>query len=236
MGSVVIVKLGSTFEALASRKGDFEDLIGPLLCLEKDRLQVINAYDGEELPDLALLSGVVLTGSHASVLDRPAWSERTAAWIPHLVRARIPLLGICYGHQLLAHAMGGKVARLPVPEFGTVHVDLAGSAREDPLLGGLPSPMPVHTTHTDQVCKLPPGALRLASNATDSNHAFTIGGVAWGIQFHPEFDSDVVRAYIEYSADLLSTYDLDPTALAEAVFPTPQSSTILQRFGALCAA
>jgi GMP synthase (glutamine-hydrolysing) len=231
MHQIVIVKLGSTMAHLAQRCGDFEDLIRKGLGIGADQISVVNPMSGDSLPDPAEMAGVVLTGAHASVNAGEPWSERTAAWLPGLLAAKVPLLGICYGHQLLARAMGGTVSRLVTPEFGTVAVELTTAAADDPLFAGLPQRLMVQSTHTDFVAELPSTAIRLAGNAADPNQAYAIGDSAWGVQFHPEFDPEVVRTYINEWQDLIGLGH--PQSLVDSVSETPESRTILSRFAEL---
>jgi GMP synthase (glutamine-hydrolysing) len=231
MRQIVIVKLGSTMAHLAQRCGDFEDLIRDGLAVDSDRIRVVNPITGDDLPDPATVAGVVLTGAHASVNAGEPWSERTAAWLPDLLAAKVLLLGICYGHQLLARAVGGTVSRLVTPEFGTVALQLTPAAASDPLFAGLPQRLMVQSTHTDFVSQLPSTAIRLAGNSADPNQAYAIGDSAWGVQFHPEFDAEVVRTYIRDWQDLI---DLGHShTLVDSVEATPESRTILSRFAEL---
>jgi GMP synthase (glutamine-hydrolysing) len=191
-------------------------------------------YRGEALPDAAAPAGVVVTGSSALVTDREDWSERTGAWLADVLEAGTPLLGICYGHQLLAHALGGRVDHNPLGrEIGTIRLELAPAAAADPLLGVLGDAESVHATHVQSVTELPPGARRLASSRGDPNQAFALGERAWGVQFHPEFDADVIAAYLAARREIIRSEGLDPEALEAGVRESPEGPRLLGRFAAL---
>ena len=116
-----------------------------------------------------------------------------------------PVLGVCLGAQLLAHAAGGRVYPNqrpdvrgfvhPLPEVGFGDVRLLGASHE-PALAGLPDTIPVLHWHGDTF-DLPPGAVRLAESDACANQAFRIGRHAFGLQFHVETDASLVRAWAE---------------------------------------
>jgi len=235
MRPLLIVKLGTTFPTLAATCGDFDDWIRRGLGLPAEQVAVLDVRREPVLPDPRQFSGFVLTGSHGMVTDQEAWSERIAGWIPMVLDAAVPLLGICYGHQLLAHALGGQVGWNPRGrEFGTVEIRVHDTARHDPLFGSLPARLPVHVCHAQSVLRLPPGATCLASNHHDPHHAFVLGQTAWGVQFHPEFDTTAVKTYVTECADLLRRDGTDPGRLLRTAADTPQSNALLRRFGAMC--
>jgi len=232
MPSVVILKMGSTFPSLSEKCGDFEDWIQSFLGLDLRNIRVVSAQEVKILPAPRDLLSVILTGSHSMVTDGADWSERVSAWIPAVVESGVPLLGICYGHQLLAHAMGGMVDHNPRgTEFGTVEIHLLEPAIEDPLFQGLPSSIRVHACHNQSVLRLPPGAQLLASNENDPHQAFRIGGSAWGVQFHPEFSADILGSYIRECFDELRREGTDPVELLGHVSETPYGRVLLERFG-----
>ena len=234
MSGVLVVKTGSTLPGIRARRGDFESWIARGMGLAPDELTVLDVTEGAELPDPVAPAGVVVTGSSAMVSAREPWSERTGAWLADAVRAGTPVLGICYGHQLLAHALGGRVGRNPRGrEIGTVQLRLAPEARRDALLGGLPGATHAHATHVESVLELPPGATLLAASDTDPNQAFAAGPRAWGVQFHPEFDADVMRGYLESRRDVLRDEGLDADRLLALVRETPEAGSLLRRFAAL---
>ena len=199
--------------------------------IDRHNFLIVDVSMGEILPDYNEISAIVITGSHAMVTDHYDWSERTAKWLPQAVARKIPLLGICYGHQLLAYAMGGAVSDNPNGlEFGTVEITLTDEAKHDPLLSLLPSPVQFQVSHSQSVIKLPATAKLLAFTSLDPNHAFTIGNHAWGIQFHPEFDADISKRYITKLRELLEMKGLNPDELIENCFDTPYSIKFLKRF------
>ncbi len=230
---LLILKTGDTFDSLRTVQGDFEHWIADGLGEPGWPVLVLDPRQGDALPAPAEISGVVVTGSHAMVSHREPWSERVAEWLAELVEQdRVPVLGICYGHQLLAHALGGEAGDHPVAmEIGTVDVQATQAARQDPLFQSLPAQFPAHVVHRQSALKLPPGAVRLAGNSFEPHQAFRVGAQTWGVQFHPEFDENAMRGYIDRLAPDLQ----DPAAVREAVRPTPEASSLLQRFARIVA-
>lgn len=234
MAEVLIVKTGSAVPSVVARRGDFEDWIAAGLALPSQRVRVVRIDTGEPLPNARRLAGIVVTGSSAMVSERLPWSEAAAAWMAAAVRAGTPTLGICYGHQLLAQGLGGRVAQNPQGrEIGTVAVTLTAEAVADPLLGKLAPPLSVHATHQEAVLELPSEAILLASTQLDTNHAFRVGRRAWGVQFHPEFDADILRGYLEARRDVIEAEGTDVDALLAGVLESSVGSTVLRRFGSM---
>ncbi|WP_336470225.1 glutamine amidotransferase-related protein [Caldimonas thermodepolymerans] len=149
---------------------------------------------------------------------------RCPAWLRKAVAGGLPVLGICYGHQLLAHAFGGQVADHPDGlELGTHAVHLSAAAADDPLFSALPPSFDAHLVHRQSVRTLPAGAQLLAGNAHEPHQAFRLGRCAWGVQFHPEFGETAMQAYV------------DALAPAHGIIPgpvraTPQAAALLRRF------
>jgi GMP synthase (glutamine-hydrolysing) len=154
------------------------------------------------------------------VTDREDWSEQLAQWIRQ-THQQLPLLGICYGHQLIAHALGGKVDyRDQGMEIGTHQVQLAPAAAGDELLGIMPARFDAHLVHSQSVIELPTGATLLAANAVESHQSYRVGNSTWGVQFHPEFDATAMRFY-------LSELKKEATNSAR---DTPDTPKLLARF------
>ncbi len=233
MKSLLIIKTGSTLPEIAARKGDFEHWIMAGLGLPAGAMRVHHAQH-DTLPAYETCSAVVITGSHSMVTEHAPWSEGLAEWIPGLIARRIPTLGVCYGHQLLAYALGGTVADNPEgPEYGTVPLTLRPAGATDPLLGGHHEPLYAHVSHFQSVLRLPEGAILLAASEKDPHQAFVVADCAWGLQFHPEFDKEIVAAYIRAYAMELECRGINPSARLDTCRETPDAARILTRFGQL---
>jgi GMP synthase (glutamine-hydrolysing) len=231
---VLIVKTGSTFPGLRARRGDFEDWILDGMGIPRESARVVSVYQDEPLPGPDQPTGVVVTGSPAMVSDREDWSERTAAWLADAVEAKTPVLGICYGHQLLAHGLGGRVGINPNGrQIGTRAAELNEDSRGDPLLGEFGAGLQVQVSHVEAVLELPPGARLLGSAPGDPHHAFAVGPNAWGVQCHPEFDLDVMRTYLAERRAQVEAEGLDPDRLLRETRESDHGTRLLRRFAGL---
>ena len=231
MPKLLLIKAGSTVPTPLASRGDFEAWFLRGLGVDPALTRVIRVHEGEELPPPAEAAGVLVTGSPAMVTHRARWSEDTAVWLARVVEARVPVLGVCFGHQLLAHALGGRVGPcVGGVEIGTVELELTPEGSEDPLLGAGPGRFEVQASHWEAVLELPPGARLLATTRQDKCHAFSVGGNAWGVQFHPEFDEEITSGYLRERREKLASEGHDPDALLAGVRPTPHGAAILPRF------
>lgn len=195
--SLLIVQTGSTLPAVRARHGDFPDWFRRGLGLRRDEVDIVVA-ERDALPAPGAHAGVIVTGSPAMVSERLEWSERTARWLTDTIDAGSAVLGVCYGHQLLAHALGGVVDYHPAGrEIGTVTIETLAEAADDALLANAPPRFPAHSSHQQSVMELPRGAVALARSAHDPHHAVRYAPRAWGLQFHPEFSVEIMRGYID---------------------------------------
>jgi GMP synthase (glutamine-hydrolysing) len=145
---------------------------------------------GGELPDRDpdAFDGVVVTGSKSSVYWDDDWIPALADYVADAHDAGVPILGVCFGHQLLAEALGGTVEDMDAFELGYREVE---RTTDDPILEGVPETFTTFTTHGDAVTDLPPGATLLAENDYGV-HAFRAGDSV-GVQFHPEYDNETAE-------------------------------------------
>jgi GMP synthase (glutamine-hydrolysing) len=227
---LLLIQTGEAPDAVRARFGGFADWFRQAMQLAPAQLQVTRVDAGEVLPRPDAIAGAVITGSAAMVTERADWSERTAGWIRDAMDAQTPLFGVCYGHQLMAHALGGRVGWLPAGrEIGTERV-ARRAAIKDKAVDALPASFAAHTTHRQSVLEPPREAEVLARSQRDPHQLLRYGPYALSSQFHPEFTAPIMRAYIAARADALRQEGLDPDALGAAVRDTEAARSLLEGF------
>lgn len=218
--TVGILKPGSTFADMILRFGDYDAWF--CRALGKTVETSVHSPD-DRLPELDSADAWIITGARSSVLDDDVRVDRLLEWIRGVVLEEIPLLGVCYGHQAVAAALGGRVERHPGGwELGTVGIELTEAGRTDPLFAGFPARFQVQTTHEDQVLEAPPGATLLAGNEHSPIQALAIGPACRTVQFHPEVDALIARDFVNRRRHLIDR--------APAVAETPLGGRVLANF------
>lgn len=226
----LIIETGQPVASMR-RYGRFPHWIRVAAGLGADDAVATNVEHGATLPRREGFAGVIVTGSAAYVTERADWSERSAQWLHDAAHAGLPVLGICYGHQLLAHALGGEVIDNPAGrESGTICIDLHPAAVHDPLFSPMPARFPAQSSHVQTVLRPPADAAVLARSERDQCQAFRWGDHAWGVQFHPEFATRHMRGYVMARREALSREGRCPHTIAREVTAAPQSRKLLRRF------
>lgn len=198
---LLILQTGSASPSVLRQYGDYDHMFVRACGLERaqaqDGLRCVHVVRGErpELP--RAYAGVLVTGSDAMVSDRLPWSEAAAGWLRDALDAELPVFGVCYGHQLLAHALGGEVVNHPAgQELGTHEIALSASAGQEPLLKGIPARFAANLFHLQTVTVLPREAVVLAASAHDPHQILRYAPMVWSTQFHPEFDGKIMAAIL----------------------------------------
>jgi len=153
---------------------------------------------GEAIPALDGYDALISMGGPMDVFDEAEhpWLKDEKAIIREAVRERdMPFLGFCLGHQLLADALDGEVARMVVPEVGLMEVSLTPAGRADPLFAGLDGPLDCLQWHGCEVSRAPTGGEFLAASGICPAQAMRVGRHAYGLQFHVEMTTETVTEW-----------------------------------------
>ncbi len=232
MKTLLIINVGQPPQEQLEKYGDFEHWAQRAI---GDVGIDITFLDGvrEELPAYDTLAGVIIMGSLSMVTEKSDWMLRLSQNIVEMTEKKIPLLGICFGHQLIAQALGGQVGYNPNGlEIGTAQLSRHECIKDDPLFECVPENFLAQTVHFQSVLKLPDEAVCLAKSDLDPHHAFRIGSCTWGVQFHPEFTSEIMHDSI---VDMKEHLEESLEAKIGQVNETDQAKQILVRFANLCA-
>lgn len=153
------------------------------------------AGPGVELPwDL-----YILTGSHAGVYEELQWIRDVEAWIRKADAMKVPILGICFGHQVIASALGGSVTPSPKGwEVGAHSFQLNELGQR--IFKGKTS-IHLHSSHQDIVARLPDCLLNLGGNSHTDHHAFVKDSHIITLQMHPEFSRETQAALLNRKAE-----------------------------------
>src|SRR5262245_10546323 len=227
---LVIVQTGTAAPETVRRHGDYPDWFNQALGAE---LPVLRAYLGEALELPAGTQGVIVSGSPLSLTQPEPWMDEVAEELLRIGERGTPVLGVCFGHQMLGRAAGSSVVRNPKGrEIGTVRVQLTAEGRKDPLFRGWVSEdglAEVQATHSDALDPVPAGATLLASNEKCATQALRLSDAVASVQFHPELRPDTLRDLIDLRAENLRAEGFDPAPLRAGVRETA-SAQLLRAF------
>jgi len=172
-------------------------------------LLLVDAFEGQPLPELSEVAGVVMLGGtvNADQVDRYPFLLEDRTLTREAVEAGVPYLGVCLGAQILARALDRPVMKAARREVGFQPIHPTESASDDALLSGFTDGDRVFQWHEDTF-DLPEGATLLATDDDVPHQAFRVGDLAWGIQFHFEVDGAELEAWLDEADSLM---DLEAT-------------------------
>lgn len=156
-------------------------------------------------PDLDNVQGILTLGGPQNVGESHGWMERECELIREAHRRELPVIGVCLGSQLIAHALGGEVGKMERPEVGFQTVSLNPAGQTDTLLAGVAWDCPQYQSHGYEVKRLPDGATLLGSSKQCKVQIFRAGLRTIGFQFHPECDRMMLDALIASDKDWLAS-------------------------------
>ena len=204
MMRILILRPGRTAAEVRQVHGDYDRWFTDAMAAGHCSFDVRDVTR-EEIPPLGGFAGVIVTGSVSAAYRQEPWMTRLTSFLGNLNPEETPVLGVCFGAQILAHARGGRVIQNPQGwEIGGVTIEAVHAASTDPLFSGLQPVFGALTTHEDRIEDLPPGAVLLAGNTHTPIQAFRIGSRLWGVQFHPEATREILSKLIQLRAGQLT--------------------------------
>lgn len=166
-------------------------------------LQVIDIYEGEPMPEIGAFDGFVLSGAAEGVYDDTPWMAPLRDLIRAVRDARKPMLGICFGHQIMADTLGGRAEKVGPPVVGVRRFVVDGVR------------VPAHVWHQDQVTEKPPGAQVIAQSDYCPFAGLEYDFPALSVQFHPEYSADYMGTFLRNSRGAYLTEEQTDAVLAE---------------------
>ena len=184
--------------------GEYPDMFKRLL-LEADDSVSFSVWDVEEGvqptdQDIDAVDGFIITGSKSSAYDDKQWIRDLEALIQKLHARRKKMVGICFGHQIIAKALGGVVSKSDKGWGVGIHTYELDKA---PFDGAQSGHLKLLVSHQDQVQELPPGARNVVSNAHCENAGFVMGDHIFTLQGHPEFIDEYSEAIMSFRYDMI---------------------------------
>ena len=195
MKDVLIIDCGPSLSDVSKHYGVTPEWIMESLKNKGCNFTWVKPYVGDKIQSNNA-DAWIITGSPCSVYNCEAWMVNLEEEMKNIQSSQIPVLGICFGHQLIAKCFGGTVELNPQGwELGAYPLQFTAAVKKSQLFSGMEENAIVYESHQDSVTVLPENAIELARN-NKGNQAFMIHDNFYGVQFHPEFSWEVIKMYV----------------------------------------
>ena len=223
MKNVVILSNGPGLPEIVKEYGHSSDWIPSIVNNDKINFIVKKVYDNDFQLDVKV-DAFILTGSKYSVYDNSPWIKKLKKYVKKLINDNNYILGICFGHQILAHCLGAEVKKNILGwELGSYKINLSEKGLQSKLFNGFSPEEIVYESHQDTVLNLPSN-LDVLAFSEKSNQSFSYNDKIYGVQFHPEFSKEVTRKLMDLRIDSGVSVDSDILLNSE------KSSLVLNNF------
>ena len=193
---LLIISAGPGMDEIRNIYGHAIDWISSFLTDPSLDITINHIYKNESF-DQSEYDAWIITGSASSVLDSEQWILNLKDKIKYGYKHSIPILGICFGHQIISSALGGTVEKNRKGwELGSFKINFNKEGRDSLLFKNIDFNDYFYFSHEDIVLSLPQNAIELASNDMGLQ-SYSINNKIYGVQFHPEFSIDIAQKYVE---------------------------------------
>lgn len=222
-----ILETGRPASALAAEHGSYSAMVATLLGAGDGVLQFKSfAVVDDAFPQgVEECDGYVVTGSRFSVLDEAPWMLRLERFLRDAIAKRRPVFGICFGHQILAKALGGEVR--PAEQGWQLGVQSYRVVNRPGWMADAPETLRINAIHQDQVVKAPEGAELIATAPQCPMAGLVYGEDAVSLQAHPEFTLDFERSLLKANAGVTLPEDVAAMALDSVGAPGAETDSLL---------
>ncbi len=208
-------------EELISEHGDYPDMFEDLMAGVDGSVEFTRFYVQNKIPESVDCDGYLITGSRHSVYEDLSWIKELVNFIKHVLASRRKIIGVCFGHQLMAHYFGGLVEKSVKGWAVGVHKSDLVARQSWMDKADFREDVSLLSSHQDQVVRLPEEATLYATNEFCPIAGFVVGDQVLTIQGHPEFDKEYARALLHLRKDILGESVFE-AGLASLERPTDQ--------------
>ncbi|MCP4500908.1 MAG: hypothetical protein GY822_13185 [Deltaproteobacteria bacterium] len=217
---LVLLQTGYAVPLVQNECGTFPTLFRQGLDLanvdyELDVIEIQHAAP-ERIP---ACDGVIVSGSPSMIAENTDWMQRSKKLMSHVLDDDVPLLGVCFGHQLLGSILGADVGpNAKGRAIGTIDVDrLVDAELEDSFFKDLPTSFAAQVSHVDVIREIGDHLVVVGKSSHDGCHMVRAkSSLAWGVQFHPEFTKEVSLRYLRTRREVLDAEQGEGTAARKA--------------------
>jgi len=223
MKNVVIYSNGPGLPEIVKQYGHSSDWIPNIVNNNKVNFIIKKAYENDFDSDIKA-DAFILTGSKYSVYNKSPWIEELKKHVKKLIDEDKYILGICFGHQILADCLGAEVRKNKLGwELGSYKINLSEKGLQSKLFHGFSKEEIVYESHQDTVINIPSN-LDILASSKKSNQSFSYNDKIYGVQFHPEFSKEVTRKLMDLRIE--NGVSVDSNVLLNA----EKSSLVLSNF------
>lgn len=227
---VLILQTGAVSDPVLSEFGDAKDHFITQKRLQLYDPEVFPIYlDPGAAPSLKNFQAIIVTGSSSMVDENLAWMRQSVEIMQSAIEQQIPLLGVCFGHQLLGKLCQSQVGPHPQGRHhGTTEIKLL---HHDDIMPKSSS-FSAQISHRDAILTQSPMFKVMAVTDYDPFHAIKVEKSTWGVQFHPEWTIDISRRYVEVREDMLvdNLSEEGYEKIVSSLRPSESASTVIDNF------